>query len=98
MEEGYKTVVIDRREVANGSTSDNNYNNTSIGQSAKFQLPTALHVLADYRLTKKFLVSAQADISLVKQDNELTNNVINTFTLAPRLETKWFSLYAPVEP
>ncbi|TXD82024.1 hypothetical protein ESY86_20460 [Subsaximicrobium wynnwilliamsii] len=75
---------------------DNNYNNTSIGQSAKFQLPTALHVLVDYRLTKKFLVSAQADMSLVKQDNELTNNVINTFTLAPRLETKWFSLYAPL--
>ncbi len=74
---------------------DDNYNSTTEVKSSKIALPTALHVLVDYRLAKKWLISAQADLSLVKNDNELANSVVNTITLAPRLETKWFSFYAP---
>ncbi|WP_040250858.1 DUF5723 family protein [Psychroserpens mesophilus] len=75
---------------------DNNYNNTKTIQDTKIQLPTALHLLVDYRIAKKWLVSAQANLSLVKKDNELANSIINTVTIAPRLETKWFSFYTPL--
>ena len=75
---------------------DNNYTSTETEETAKINLPTALHVLVDYRLAKKWFVSAQADLSMIKKGEELSNTVINTVTVAPRLETKWFSFYAPL--
>jgi hypothetical protein len=76
---------------------DQNYNSTTQRTSSKVNLPTALHVLVDYRLTNKFLISAQADVSMTSNDASFVgNSIINTVTLAPRLETKWFSLYAPL--
>lgn len=75
---------------------DENYNNITTFQDTKIQLPTALHLMIDYRIAKKWLVSAQANLSMVKKDKELTNSIINTITIAPRLETKWFSFYTPL--
>jgi hypothetical protein len=75
---------------------DNNYPSTETIQNSKIKLPSALHLMVDYRLTRKFLVSVQANLSLVKQATELSNSVINTFILAPRYETKWFTFYTPV--
>lgn len=75
---------------------DDNYGGTETKKAAKIKLPTALHVLVDYRLTKKWFVSAQADLSMVKKGTELSNSMINTVTVAPRIETKWFSFYAPL--
>ncbi|WP_296385491.1 DUF5723 family protein [Winogradskyella sp.] len=75
---------------------DDNYAGVETKKAAKIKLPTALHLLVDYRLAKKWFVSAQADLSMVKDGTELSNSVINTVTLAPRLETKWFSFYAPL--
>ncbi|MCA0133716.1 DUF5723 family protein [Winogradskyella alexanderae] len=75
---------------------DNNYDSTIQSQSTSFQLPTALHLLLDYRLAKKWLISAQADLSVVATDEQLNNAISNTITLMPRFESKWFSLYAPV--
>ena len=74
---------------------DDNYTSTTEARTAKLNLPTALHLLVDYRLAKKWLISAQADLALTKKNAELGNSVINTITVAPRLETKWFSLYVP---
>jgi hypothetical protein len=75
---------------------DDNYSNTKTFTNSKISLPTALHLLVDYRIAKKWLVSAQANFSLTKNDNELSNSIINTVTIAPRLETKWFSFYTPL--
>ncbi|MBU2928416.1 DUF5723 family protein [Winogradskyella psychrotolerans] len=75
---------------------ENNYNGVETDKEAKIKLPTALHLLVDYRLAKKWFVSAQANLSMVKKGSELSTSVINTVTLAPRLETKWFSFYAPL--
>ncbi|WP_114308857.1 DUF5723 family protein [Winogradskyella arenosi] len=75
---------------------EDNYDNIDINETATLQLPTALHLLVDYRLSKKWFVSAQADLSMTKKDSELSSSVINTATVAPRLETKWFSFYAPL--
>lgn len=76
---------------------DQNYNSTTDKGSSKLNLPTALHVLIDYRLTNKFLISAQADLAMTSNAASfLGNSIINTVTVAPRLETKWFSFYAPL--
>ncbi len=75
---------------------EDNYNSTESIQDTKIQLPTALHILVDYRFNKKWLVSAQGNLSIVKKDNELSNSIINSLIIAPRLETKWFSFFTPI--
>lgn len=75
---------------------EDNYNGVETIEEAKIKLPTALHLLVDYRLAKKWFVSAQANLSMVKKGSEMSTSIINTVTVAPRLETKWFSFYAPL--
>jgi hypothetical protein len=75
---------------------DNNYLSTIENNGTKIQLPTALHILADYRISGKWLVSAQANLSMTKKDNELANSIVNSVIIAPRLETKWFSFFTPL--
>lgn len=75
---------------------ENNYENTASGQSVALQLPTVLHLLLDYRLTKKILISAQGNFGLTDSENALSSRMTNTLTLSPRFETKWFSAYIPL--
>lgn len=75
---------------------ENNYNSTTTDESLTFELPTALHVLIDYRLAKKWLISAQADLSMVSNTQVLSNRIINHYTLTPRYESKWLSLLLPL--
>lgn len=75
---------------------DENYPRTENEGTAKIKLPTALHLLVDYRLHKSWYVSAQADLSMIKDNSKLSNTIINTIVIAPRLETKKFSFYAPI--
>lgn len=75
---------------------DANYSSTEQIENSKIKLPTALHLMADYRISRKFLVGAQADLSLVKKSAELNNSIINTVTLTPRFESKWFTFYTPL--
>ena len=74
---------------------DDLYDYTSEIKTVKIKLPTAIHLFADYNITNRFYVSAQADISVVKPDNSQTSNSLNTFIVTPRLESKWFSMYMP---
>lgn len=75
---------------------DNNYNATAQNQNITMQLPTALHLLIDYRLTKKWLISAQADLSMVATNEQFNNTISNMVTLMPRFESKWLSIFAPL--
>ena len=75
---------------------ENNYDSTTQDQSFTFELPTALHVLLDYRLAKNWLISAQADFSLVSNTQVQANRIINNYTLTPRFESRWFSFIVPV--
>lgn len=75
---------------------DNNYENSTSNQSVEIQLPTTLRLLVDYRLAKKWLISAQADLSLINSSQVQSNRMINTYTLTPRLETKWLTLFVPI--
>lgn len=75
---------------------DNNYTNTEETLAQEIMLPTAFHFLADYRIKNKLYVSLQTHLSLIKKNAPNSNSIINSVTLAPRLETKSFSLYSPV--
>jgi hypothetical protein len=75
---------------------DNNYTSSEETIAQKINLPTAFHFLADYHIMNKLYISLQTNLSLVKKNSTHSNSIINSVTLAPRLETKWFSLYSPV--
>ena len=75
---------------------DNNYTGVESIINQKIKLPTALHLLADYQLRNKIYLSLQGHFSLIENNTPNTNSIINSVTLSPRLETKWFSVYSPV--
>jgi len=77
-------------------TLKDNYSGVTTPASAKIKLPTALNLLIDYRIKNKLFASVSSSFSLVANNTENSNNIINTMTIAPRLETKWFSIYSPV--
>ncbi len=60
------------------------------------KLPTALHLNADYRVYKRIFIDADVLLNTVAATNPATPNYITTFTVTPRLEKKWFSVYSPV--
>lgn len=65
-------------------------------KKTKFGLPTAIQVFADYSLTKRFFVSAQGAISVKKVSDIPVSNIINAFSVTPRFEMKWISVYSPI--
>ena len=103
----YKESVVttyDLNATADASTFDedteafldNNYTSTEETIAQKISLPTAFHFLADYNIKNKLYISLQTNLSLVKKNATNSNSIINSVTLSPRLETKWFSFYSPV--
>jgi len=71
---------------------------TSKGNSSKInaKLPTAVHVNGDYNIYKKLFINADVMINTVANTNQVTPNYVTNFTVTPRLEKKWFSIYSPV--
>ncbi|WP_296704897.1 DUF5723 family protein [Algoriphagus sp.] len=63
---------------------------------AKLSLPTALQLFVDYQITSKFYVSTQGAISIKKGNIIPVSNIINAFTVTPRFEMKWISVYSPI--
>ncbi len=75
---------------------DENYPGDQRFLNSKINLPTALHFIVDYNILKKFYVSLNGSFSMVGNNKEQANRVINTLTATPRLETRLFSLYLPL--
>ncbi|KJD34402.1 hypothetical protein PK35_00955 [Tamlana nanhaiensis] len=75
---------------------EDNYTGSESIMNQKIKLPTAFHLLVDYHLAGKLYLSFQGNMSLVKDNTMYANSIINSATLSPRLETKWFSLYSPI--
>ncbi|WP_044632465.1 DUF5723 family protein [Neotamlana sedimentorum] len=75
---------------------EENYTGTESIVNQKVKLPTAFHLLIDYHLTGKLFVSLQGNMSLVKENSMYANSIINSATISPRLETKWFSVSSPI--
>ncbi len=75
---------------------EDNFTGTEIPFAAKMKLPTSLQIFADYSVTGRFYVSAQAGLALGKAGEIPVSRVINTASVTPRLEMKWLSVYSPI--
>lgn len=75
---------------------EDNFTGTEIPFDAKMKLPTSLQLFADYSVTERFHVSAQAGFALGKDGDIPVSRVINTASVTPRFEMKWLSMYSPL--
>ena len=71
---------------------------TSKGTAAltKVSLPTALHLNLDYEIYKRLYINGDVLLNMVSTTNPMSPNYVTTFTVTPRLEKKWLSIYSPV--
>lgn len=90
------TVHKDRFEGDFQTVLEEEYPGTEEIVESEIGLPTAAHVLVDYNLRKRLYVSVHGTMSLIPEDAEQVNRVINSVTATPRLETRWFSFYLPI--
>lgn len=75
---------------------EDNYNGAEITGKTKMGLPTSLQFFGDYNINGKFFVSAQGAISLKKYKENPVSHLINSFTVTPRFEKRWVSVYSPL--
>ncbi len=75
---------------------EDNYSGTTVTGEQKIALPTALQIMADYYIGSRWYIGLHTGLSMRDSGNSHTSNMINTTTLAPRFETKWFSVYSPL--
>lgn len=62
----------------------------------KVKLPTTFRFDADYHIYKRLFINAGAVVNLLNKDkNPLSAHYATSFTVTPRLEKKWFSIYSP---
>ncbi|HZJ18780.1 MAG TPA: DUF5723 family protein [Pricia sp.] len=75
---------------------EDNYSGTTVTGEQKIALPTALHIMADYYIGSRWYVGLYTGLSIRGSGKSHTSTIINTVTVAPRFETKWFSVYSPL--
>lgn len=75
---------------------EDNYNGDEVIGNTKMGLPTSLQLFADYNINGKFFVSAQGAISIKQNKDIPVSNIINSFTVTPRFEKRWVSVYSPL--
>lgn len=75
---------------------EDNYTGTTATGDQKLALPTALQIMADYYIGRRWYVGLHTGLSIRNSGNGNTSTLINTATLAPRWESKWFSVYSPI--
>jgi outer membrane protein OmpA-like peptidoglycan-associated protein len=64
--------------------------------SKKSNLPTVLHLDADWNMYKKFYLNLNGNLSLIEKSALGKTSSANTFLLTPRYETKWFTFSLPI--
>jgi outer membrane protein OmpA-like peptidoglycan-associated protein len=63
----------------------------------KVKLPGTFRFDADYHIYKRLFINAGTVVNLINQDkNQLSAHYTTSFTITPRLEKKWFSIYSPL--
>jgi outer membrane protein OmpA-like peptidoglycan-associated protein len=59
-------------------------------------LPTAVRVNVDYHIYKRIFINANALIDMLNRGDAVSPGYTTMFSVTPRLEKKWFSIYSPV--
>lgn len=63
----------------------------------KVKLPTTFRFDADYHIYKRLFINAGTIVNLLGRDkNEASASYATSFTITPRLEKKWVSIYSPI--
>ncbi|HEA20430.1 MAG TPA: hypothetical protein ENH87_05880 [Pricia antarctica] len=75
---------------------EDNFPSTTTTGDQKIALPTAFQVMADYYFGSRIYLGMHTGISMHNSAKSNTNTIINTMTIAPRFESKWFSIYSPL--
>lgn len=101
----YKDAIVNTYNVNTSYTDteydtdpsfDKLYTKISESKSVKFKLPTAIHLNADWSITKRFYLNLNTDFSAVKAEDKNSSYINNNVSLTPRYEVKWLSLYTPI--
>ncbi len=79
-----------------GAFLDSFYTLTNSGTGYKIDLPSALHLNADWNFNRKLFLNLNIDFSLMSKDRKTANRISNTISLTPRYESKWFGFYFPL--
>lgn len=70
---------------------------SSTGSNYTVNLPTMLHIDADYNILNGFYVNAATHLNLVNTDKNFFNgNYFNSFSVTPRYEIKKLGVFLPV--
>ena len=64
--------------------------------SVTYNLPTSAHFNLDWNVFRKFYINANADYNINSKTAINTNTIGNNYSITPRIETKWFSLFVPL--
>lgn len=64
--------------------------------TSNVKLPTALHVNGDYQVYKRLYINGDVLLNMVATSSPTSPNYVTTFTVTPRMEKKWVSIYSPV--
>jgi hypothetical protein len=75
---------------------EDNYTGNTVTGDQKIALPTALQIMGDYYIGRRWYVGLHTGLSLRGSDEGHSNSIVNTATLSPRWESKWFSVYSPL--
>jgi outer membrane protein OmpA-like peptidoglycan-associated protein len=70
--------------------------NKSVAPGSKVSLPTALHFNIDQNIFKRFYINGDVLLNMIATSSPVNSNYVTTFTVTPRLEKKWVSVYSPV--
>ncbi len=62
----------------------------------KISSPTAAHINLDWHLKKRYYLNVNTDLSLRNAEKIHTNRKMNNFSITPRYERKWLSIYTPM--
>lgn len=68
----------------------------SAAPTSKVSLPTAVHVNVDYEIYKRIYINGDVLLNMLSTTNPMSPNYVTTFTVTPRMEKKWVSVYSPV--
>jgi outer membrane protein OmpA-like peptidoglycan-associated protein len=69
---------------------------TSPPNAATVKLPTAVHANFDYNIFERLYINADVLVNMLAATNPVSPNYITSFTVTPRLEKKWISIYSPI--
>jgi outer membrane protein OmpA-like peptidoglycan-associated protein len=69
---------------------------TTVYKTVKANLPTVMHLDADWNMYKKFYLNLNGNISMVDKSAMGKTSSANTYILTPRYETRWFTFSLPI--